>query len=93
MKTRSLYLVAAAGALALFALVAPEPTSGQNLPANSGAAAAADARLEALIEAVAAQNAQLAKNQAEMDAKIDRISELVRQARIYAARGGKGSTK
>ena len=91
MKTRSLYLLAAAGALALFALAAPEPTSGQNLPVTPAAANThSNMQLEALIEAVAAQNAQLAKNQAEMDAKIDRISELVRQARIFAARGGKG---
>ena len=87
MKTRSLYSLAAAGTLALFALAAPEPISGQNLPADP------DARLTALIDAITAQNAELAKNQAEMDAQIDQISEAVRQARIFAARAGKGSPK
>jgi hypothetical protein len=87
MKTRSLSLLAAAGALALFALAAPEPISGQNLPVDS------DAQLKALIAELTAQNAQLAKNQEEMDAKIDQIAEAVRQARIFAARGGKGGAK
>jgi len=32
MKTRSLYFLAAAGGLALFAMTAPLPTSGQNTP-------------------------------------------------------------
>jgi len=86
MKTRSLSLLAAAGALALFALAAPEPISGQNSPVSPDS----EAHVKGLIAELTAQNAQLAKNQEELDAKIELISEAVRQARIFAARSGKG---
>ncbi len=88
--TRSLYFLAMAGALTLFALADPEPIFGQNLPV---AQVTTEAPLEALITELTAQNAELAKNQAEMDAKIDQIAEAVRQARLYAARAGKGGAK
>ncbi len=84
MKSRLLSIPAAAGALAIFALAVPVPASGQN-----NGAPAVDAELEVALAELTAQNAQLAKNQAEIEAKIARLTELVRQARIYSARGGK----
>ena len=46
---------------------------------------------EALIRDLKAQSQQMAANQAAMDAKLDKIAENLRQARIYASRlGGKG---
>lgn len=83
MKTHSIYLLA--GAAALLALAAPQSISGQD-------AAEADVPppVAALIDQLAAQNKQLAANQAAIDAKIDALTETIRQARIFAARSGTG---
>lgn len=90
MKTHSLYLLGAVGAVALFALAAPQPISGQNaLPAQT--AVEMSPQTLALIAELTAQNKQLAANQAAIDAKVDAIAEDVRQARIFAARGGRGA--
>ena len=86
MHTRSLYLLAAAAGVALFALAAPQPTSGQSAPVDD-----VSPQLAALITEVSQQSKQLTENQAQIDAKLDRIAELVHQARLFAARsGGKG---
>ncbi len=122
MKTRSLYFLAAAGGVALFALAAPLPTSGQDQgqgaalapqpiqptqPTQSiqstqpvrrtappAPAAAPSGEMSpqflSLIKEVTAQHKQLAENQAQIDAKLDKIAAAVRQARLYSARGGKG---
>ena len=47
--------------------------------------------MAALVKELTAQNKQLAANQAAMDARIDEIAESVRQARLFAARGGRGA--
>ena len=97
MKTNSLYLLALAGGALLFCLAVPQPISGQN--AASSPALIADApgdlspAVAALIAELTAQNKQLAANQTAMDAKIDEIAESVRQARLFAARAGRGATK
>ena len=94
MNTRS-FCFLAAGALALIALAAPGSLSGQNLDAPAAAATAepADPRLQSLITEIAAQQVEIARNQAEIEAKVARVSELVRQARIYAGRSGAASKK
>jgi len=89
MKTHSLYLLAVAGAVALFALAAPQPISGQNaLPAE--ATVEMSPQVVALIAELTAQNKQIAANQAAMDAKVDALAETIRQARLFSARGGAG---
>lgn len=51
-------------------------------------------QLAALIKAVTAQSKQMTANQAQVDAKLDQLTETIRQARLYGARlGGKGGTK
>ena len=82
MKTRSLYLLAAIGGAALVILASPQPTSGQNPQAEISP------QMAALIAEVTAQSKQLAANQAEIDARLDQLGETVRQARLFAARGG-----
>ena len=96
MKTHSFYLLAVAGGVALFALAAPQPISGQSpLQSNPSVAPTGDAEFSpqvvALVKELTAQSQQLAANQAEMDAKIAAIEEAIRQARIFAARSGGAS--
>jgi len=86
MKTRSLYALWAAGGAVLLALAAPRSTPAQNPPELSPQAAA-------LINDLAVQARQLTENQALIDAKVNKIAEAVRQARLYAARAGKGASK
>jgi len=96
MKTHSIYLLAVAGGVALFALAVPQPISGQSPLQPTSSVAKADAEFSpqvvALVNELTAQNKQLAANQAAMDSKIAAIEEAIRQARIFAARSG-GSPK
>lgn len=89
MQTKTLYVLAVAGGAAFFALAAPQPLSGQSVPAATPAAEAASAQTAALIAELTIQNQQLAANQTAIDEKIDALAETIRQARIFAARGGK----
>lgn len=90
MRKHSFYLLA--GALGLLALAAPQPTSGQGAARPTVAAEAeVSPALAALIDQLAEQNKQLAANQAQIDEKIDALAETIRQARIFAARSGKGA--
>ena len=91
MKTHSLYLLAIAGGAVLFSLAAPQPLSGQNAGVSVEAAPEMSPQMAALVKELTAQNKQLAANQAAMDARIDEIAESVRQARLFAARGGRGA--
>jgi outer membrane murein-binding lipoprotein Lpp len=45
-----------------------------------------DQQIAAAIQELRAQQAQIADNQAKVDAKLANISELVRQARLFASR-------
>lgn len=47
-------------------------------------------KTSALLDDLTAQQVKLVENQAKMDEKIALIAEEVRQARLFAARGGKG---
>ncbi|MDD5351379.1 MAG: hypothetical protein PHQ12_14300, partial [Chthoniobacteraceae bacterium] len=88
-QTKTLYVLAVAGCAAFFALAAPRPLSGQVAPVPAAPAAeGASAQGAALINELTAQNKQLAANQAAMEEKIDALAETIRQARIFAARGG-----
>ena len=49
--------------------------------------------LEGLVREVTAQAKQLTENQAQIDARLDKLAETIRQARLYAARVGKGVAK
>jgi hypothetical protein len=92
MKIHWLYLGAAVGGLTLFALALPPRTSGQSLsPAVEASAEPTEVspQLAALINDVSAQSKQMAANQAQIDEKLDQLTETIRQARIFAARGGK----
>ena len=81
MKTRTiLSLVVAAGA-AVFAF-SPHHLSAQN---DTDTAAIA-----ALVQEVQTQQATIADNQKQIDAKLAAINESLRQARIYVTRGGGG---
>ncbi|HEY1770838.1 MAG TPA: hypothetical protein VGG02_11365 [Chthoniobacterales bacterium] len=56
--------------------------------ASAQSPAADDAkRLEDLIKLVRAQQAQIAQNQTQIDAKLATIAETIRIARIYSSRG------
>ena len=89
MQTKTLYVLAVAGGAAFFALAAPQPLPGQNAPvAPAPAVEGISAQSAALINELTAQNQKLAANQAAMEEKIDALAETVRQARIFAARGG-----
>ncbi|MEP7071254.1 MAG: hypothetical protein ABI839_02610 [Verrucomicrobiota bacterium] len=46
-------------------------------------------QLAQLISELQAQQAAMASNQAKIEAKIAAVAESVRQARIYASRGGR----
>lgn len=87
MKTHTFFLMA--GAVILLAMVAP--ISGQNA-VRLVPQAEVSPEISALIDQLTEQNKQLTANQEAMDAKIDELTETIRQARIFAARaGGKGS--
>src|SRR5450432_3723775 len=66
------------GALALFAV-----SSGAQSPVPAD-----QKQLEALMKAVQAQQAQMADNQAKIDAKLETLAEAIRVARLYSSRGG-----
>ena len=75
-------ILALGGALALSgALLFPPQSSGQ-------AAAEPDAEITKLCAEISAQQVIIGENQAKMDESIAAISENVRLARIFAARGG-----
>ena len=48
-----------------------------------------DEKLLVLIREVQAQQAQIADNEAKIEVKIAALAETVREARIFAGRGGK----
>jgi len=85
MQTKTLYFLAVAGGAAFFALAAPRPLSGQDAVSS---AVEVSPQVASLIGELTAQNKQLAANQAAMEEKIDALGETIRQARIFAARGG-----
>ena len=64
----------------LLLLGAPRPSSGED--------AALDPAVAALITDLTAQQATLIDNQAKIDEKLAILAEDVRQARIFASRGG-----
>ena len=61
--------------------------------AQAPGANAPDPQVLALLKEVQAQQAQLAENQAAIDAKLAAIAEAVRVARIYSSRSGSGASK
>ena len=85
MQTRSLYFLAAAGGLAWFILAAPQPTSGQNTQFSQSSP-----QMQLMIKQLAAQSKEMAENQVQIDAKLDKLAETIRQARLFGARGGAG---
>ena len=80
MKTQLPYLLLAA-ALVVFGLLA-HPSQA---PAQSGE----DPAVVALCGDVTAQQAAILENQKNIDIKIAAVAEDVRQARLFAARGGR----
>lgn len=48
----------------------------------------AEQQLLAMVKEIQAQQAQIAKNQAEIEAKLAVVAEAVRVARIYSSRSG-----
>ncbi len=81
MKSSTLFALIVTGGLAFVALAQPD-SGGES------------AKTSALIAELKRQNEQMTAQQAVMDEKIDRIAELVRQARIFAARsGGRGGAQ
>jgi len=70
-------------ALLFTLLVAASP-----LQAQAPAAAAPDPQVLALLKEVQAQQAQLAQNQASIEAKLALVAEAARIARIYSSRSG-----
>lgn len=78
--TRLLYVPAAAALMAVLALAAPQHSTGQALPDEPD--------LETALTALTQQTALMANQQVALETKVDHISEMVRQARIYAARAG-----
>jgi len=79
MKSTTLFALMVTGGLALAALAQP---------------AAEQDKTSALIAELKRQNEQMTAQQAVMDEKIDTVAELVRQARIFAARsGGRGGAR
>lgn len=50
---------------------------------------AQEQQLTAAIKEIQAQQAQIAENQAKIDAKLASVIEAVRVARIYSSRGGR----
>ncbi len=76
-------MVAACAAVFAFS---PNHLSAQNAQNDNAAETAA---IAALVQDVQAQQATVADNQKQIDAKLDAINESLRQARIYVTRGGK----
>jgi gas vesicle protein len=75
-------ILALGGVIALSAaLLLPPQSSGQ-------AAAEPDAEITKFCSEISAQQVTIGENQAKMDETIAAISENVRLARIFAARGG-----
>ncbi len=68
-------------ALAFAVVVTVHPLCAQDSDASP--------QLAALIEEVAVQTEEITRNQQEIEARLARIEEAVRQARIMAARSGK----
>ena len=88
MQTKTLYFLAVAGCAAFFALAVPQPLSGQNSQLPAAPAMEVSPQVAALIDELTAQNKQLVANQAAMEEKINALAETIRQARLFAARGG-----
>lgn len=75
--------LALAAALSAFAMVAtPAPLNAQ----------ASDTAMNSIIADITAQQTQIGENQVQIDAKLGVAAEAVRQARLFASRGG-GTTK
>jgi len=68
-------------ALVSIALVAGSATRGQAPNATD------DKQMLALVKDIQAQQAQIAENQAKIDAKLSEIGEILRVARIFTSRG------
>ena len=85
MKTWLPYCGAVALGLTLATALSPAQTSAPPQPAP------VVATVTALAAAIQAQQAQIAANQAVMNTKMTEIAENVRQARIFARRGGGGA--
>lgn len=84
MKTWLPYLGAIVVGLGAAAALAPAQSPAPAKPANPTIAVA---------NTIAAQQAQIVANQVEIVAKIADIEENVRQARIFAKRGGGGAAE
>lgn len=84
MKSRAFTFIIAAAGVALLSFVAPGVSSGQYPASGSLLSPQAAAMIKELKE----QNAQLAAQQAALEAQVAELGETVRQARIMAARGG-----
>ena len=80
MKTQLPYLLLAAALVAIGLLVHPAEA-----PAQSGE----DPAVISALADVASQQAAIQENQKNIDIKIAAVAEDVRQARLFAARGGK----
>lgn len=80
MKQPFSYLLATAAAAAVFWLAQPTP-----LPAQGQVD---DPEMAKLVAEVIAQQALIVENHTKIDAKLAIIAEDVRQARLFAARGG-----
>jgi hypothetical protein len=84
MKSPLPYILGAAGGALLLITALPAPSQGQ----TADEATALGLAIDDLVQ----QQATLIENQAKIDEKIAAISEEVRQARLFVARGG-GSRK
>ena len=89
MNTRSMFFLVVCGGLALSTLLLPSSLPGQNTGSTPEPASELSPQLTALINDLSAQQTQLTANQAQIDQKLDQLAETIRQARIFAARGGK----
>lgn len=87
MKSQIFSVAAVAGAIAIPLLATLPDSRGQ------ATVAAEDALLSTLAVEVGTQQVQIAANQAKIDEKLAQITEEVRQARLFVARGGGASGK
>ncbi|HWL54918.1 MAG TPA: hypothetical protein VNQ90_20920 [Chthoniobacteraceae bacterium] len=71
---------------AVAALIAATPSPGV---AQAPRAASSSPELEALVREVALQFQEIERNQTEIDQRLAKIEEAVRQARLFAARAGR----
>jgi hypothetical protein len=76
-RMKALRLLICLAAIAATQLIAADP------------AAAPDQQVVIAIKEIQTQQAQIADNQAKIDAKLATVVEAVRQARIFASRGGR----